>query len=150
MLVSITLLQTSLALCKPHLWRHVYRPSRLQIVKMCDSVAGRVIKVRRETDGDAHVLLLPDPSFAGVVNKANRRRLNGALVVEIICAYPTDEPVARRACRGYRNSVAVPRAGEHVRVSGALVRDRDHGGWVEIHPAGTVRKDDQDQQNALH
>lgn len=150
MLVAITLLQTSLALCKPHLWRHFYRPRRLQIVRMCASVAGRVIRVRRETDGDAHILLLPDPSSASVVNAANRKRLHGALVVEIVCAYPTDEPAARRACRGYRNSVAVPRAGDHVRVWGALVRDRDHGGRVEIHPAGTVRKDDQDQKNALH
>src|SRR5579884_1000010 len=133
-------LLVSLSLCQPHLWRHVYRPYRLQVIRMCDRVGGTVVKVRRERDGDAHILLVPDRAFADRLTSANRARLHGALVVEVVCVYTPRTASAAKACRGYVNRIRVPKVGDHIAVWGALVHDREHGGWAEIHPAGTIRE----------
>ncbi len=125
--------------CDASLWNHVYDPTRLQQLASCLSVTGIIDESGVDPDGDQHMLLKLDPGQDTLVNKRNRKKKGGDLVIEIVCANPTTMKKAKRACTGYTNAIAVPALGEHVRVTGTYVFD-SHNGWNEIHPVSKVER----------
>ena len=107
----------------------VYHPSRLQVVQPMVTEAGTVLTDSvRQADGDA--------TFEFQVQGTGTERH-----VEITCVYPPEFEAARQACAGYHNHVLIPRAGDHVRITGPLVRDLVHEAEfpnLEIHPAVVI------------
>ena len=107
----------------------VYHPSRLQMVQPMVTEVGTVLTDPvRQADGDA--------TFEFQVQGTSTVRH-----VEITCVYPPDFEAARQACHGYHNYVLIPHAGDHVRITGPLVRDLVHDAEfpnLEIHPAVTI------------
>ncbi len=99
--------------CDPSLWRHVYHPARLRVVRPC--------------------------LYRWTLRPANSTGQHGDLVLEPVCVRSPTQVDAVAACTGYRSPVAVPAVGTHVRVTGAYVYDLDHGGWAELHPVTTIR-----------
>jgi hypothetical protein len=123
--------------CDASLWNHVYDPTRLQQLSPCVSATGIVQESTVDDDGDQHFLLALDPGQDALVNERNQKKKTGALVVEIVCANPALLKKARAACTNYRNSIAKPVVGSHVRATGTLVID-SHNGWMEIHPVSKL------------
>jgi hypothetical protein len=128
------------AACDPTLWRHVYHPARLKVVRACLTVQGTILRVRHERDGDLHILLVPDTAFRWTLKPANVARQHGALVLEPVCVDPPTQADAKPACAGYRSPLVVPPVGAHVRVTGAYVLDVEHGSWAELHPVTSIEK----------
>ena len=116
--------------CGTALWRHIYHPDRLRLVRRCMIVRGTVTELRWEPDGDLHILLATRP---GLVNAANDQYEHGDLVLEEICQGSVTQADAVAACRGVPHDLTVPSVGDRVMVSGSYVLDADHG-WMEIHP----------------
>src|SRR5713101_725549 len=102
-------------------WPHVYRPDRLKIIAQCFTISGTVEHIGRPRDGDTHIGLNLDPAFEHTLNDGNRQYQHGALVVEIVCAYPVTLKVAKASCETFHNPLGVPRAGDHIIVVGPLV-----------------------------
>jgi len=125
--------------CDASLWKHVYDPTRLQQLASCLSVTGVIDESDADPDGDQHFLLRLDPGQDSLVNKRNRKKKGGDLVVEIVCANPTTMKKAKRACAGYTNPITIPTLGAHVRVTGTYVFD-SHNGWEEIHPVSRIER----------
>ena len=123
--------------CDPSLWRAIYHPSRLHVVAACKTVTGTVENVRSEPDGDVHLLLKLPASRSGLLNGGNVSDTHDDLVAEIICVGTVTQADAESACAGHVNQVAVPSAGERIRISGTYVLDADHG-WMEIHPVSRL------------
>jgi hypothetical protein len=118
-------------------WNHVYRPERLQIRASCVAAAGTITNIRTEPDGDLHVLLALDPGQDALLNEENTARQHGELVAELICVRSVRQPAAAvEACTGWENRIHLHR-GQHVRITGAYVLDREHG-WMELHPVSVV------------
>jgi hypothetical protein len=124
--------------CDATLWNHVYNPARLQQLSPCVSATGIVQESTVDDDGDQHFLLVLDPGQDALVNERNQKKKTGALVVEIVCANPALLKKARASCANYRNSIAKPVIGSHVRATGTLVID-SHNGWAEIHPVSKLQ-----------
>jgi hypothetical protein len=107
----------------------VYHPSRLQVVKPMVREEGTVLTDPvHQADGDA--------TFEFRVQGTTTKRH-----VEITCVYPPRFDLDREACAGYHNHVLIPHAGDHVRITGPLVRDLVHDAEfpnLEIHPAITI------------
>ena len=61
----------------------------------------------------------------------------GDLVVEPICVAAISQSDAVAPCQVLTNTVYLPNAGEHVKVTGPYVTDNDHG-WNEIHPVTSI------------
>ena len=101
----------------------VYEPSRLAVLNPCQSFSGTVDHVTPMLDGDYHVDLMSDPGYEWLLNGANE----GLLVVEIM---PRD-----------LGRLAVPSAGEHLKLAGAYVNDTETG-WNELHPVWAEWRDD--------
>lgn len=125
--------------CNPVMWTHVYSAKRLQELAACISVTGTVLESAPEADGDQHFLLKLDPGQGALVNKRNKKKKDGALVVEIVCANPTKQKKPRAACAGYTNQIPLPQAGWRVKVTGSYVIDT-HNGWAELHPVSKLQK----------
>jgi hypothetical protein len=119
--------------CDASLWNHVYNPKRLQRVKACLTVTGVITESSADDDGDQHFLLKLDPGQDNLVNKRNRKKKGGDIVLEIVCANPTKMKKPKAACAGYTNPIPIPAVGAHVRATGTYVID-SHNGWAEIHP----------------
>ena len=113
---------------------HVYVPVRLQVVRSCITVSGTVNATIYEADGDVHVRLRLDPASSNWTNSANDQYQYGYLVVEVVCVRTPTQTDAIPACQGYTNQILVPRAGEHITVTGPYVLDRAHHNWAEVHP----------------
>jgi hypothetical protein len=115
----------------------VYHPTRLTTLSACVTVTGTVALIRREADGDLHVLLALDPAYTSLLRPANAQE-HGDLVVEPVCEAPVTQPDAVAVCASDPDplNVAGLIAGEHVSISGRLVLDTDHGSWSEIHALG--------------
>ncbi|HYW93437.1 MAG TPA: hypothetical protein VFA95_13420 [Gammaproteobacteria bacterium] len=101
------------------------------------SVTGVVQAVRRERDGDDHILLRPDPAYTHLLDHGNIAHQHGDLVLEPVCEHRPTQRGAKPACRGFSSNVQVPPTGSHVRVVGSYVLDADHG-WMEIHPVTSI------------
>jgi len=118
--------------CDATLWEDVYTPARLVLIDPCVSVSGTIIEIEHETDGDDHILLLPDQGYEGITDNrlfgANIQFQKSALVTEAI---PVD---------GELQNFGV-QVGDHVQMSGSLVYDTWHHNWLEIHPITSVHID---------
>lgn len=101
----------------------VYHPSRLHVIDPLKTVSGTVEIVRHESDKDYHINLKLVSQYSGLINDKNAQYEHGDLVVEVI---PMDQ-----------HDVPIPTVGEHITVTGAYVKDADHG-WMEIHPAWLI------------
>ena len=97
----------------------VWRPARLEVLATCRLVTGVVRGVHRQVDGDLTFELLPDRPYRALANRVNRRKLRGALYVELP---PRDG-----------GHLYAPSRGDHVTLEGALVTDRGER-WNELHP----------------
>jgi hypothetical protein len=123
--------------CDASLWKHVYNPSRLQVIDSCMTVSGIIAESDADADGDQHFLLTLDPGQDQLLKKKNAKKKGGNLVVEIVCANPVKLKKARAACPGYVNHVPIPAVGAHVKVTGSFVIDT-HNNWSEIHPVSLM------------
>jgi hypothetical protein len=118
------------------MWPHVYHPRRLQVVAPCLAATGTVMHIRSEPDGDLHLRMALDPGQDDLLNGENRSQQHGDLVVEVICEHNITQEDAIDACSGWDQRFEL-RHGEHVRVVGAYVVDREHG-WMELHPVSSI------------
>jgi len=126
-------------LCDPVLWQHVYHPQRLHIlVNGCVTVTGTVAGVRKEPDGDYHIMLRLDPADIGYINSVNVAEQHGDLVLEPVCSNQVTQADAVAACAGYHSDVPVVQPGQHIAVTGSFVLDAEHG-WNELHPVKSIR-----------
>jgi hypothetical protein len=104
----------------------MYYPQRLEVIwAMVTEEATVLTDPLPQADGDA--------TFELQVQGTSTERH-----VEITCVYPPEFEAARQACHGYHNHVLIPHAGDHVRITGPLVRDLVHDAEfpnLEIHPA---------------
>jgi len=124
--------------CDQSLWKHVYDPTRLTVLKQCMTVTGTVAESNVDDDGDQHFLVKLDPGQDQLLTKKNIKKKNGDLVGEIVCANKAKIKKAKPACAGWTNPVPLPSVGSHVSVTGTFVLDT-HNGWNEIHPVSSVK-----------
>jgi hypothetical protein len=117
--------------CGTGLWRHVYHPDRLRLVRKCMTVRGRVTGLSWEPDGDLHILLATRPALVNSMNE------HGDLLLEEICQGSVTQADAVAACQGVPHNLTVPSVGDRVTVSGSYVLDTSHG-WTEIHPVTSL------------
>jgi hypothetical protein len=117
--------------CDPDLWKHVNEKERLHVVEACTVIEGRVVSLRRASDGDLHIAL--DPEHKSVLNLVNVMHAHGKLVVEVICEHTPADAGEKVACGAFHQQITIPNVGDRVRVTGAYVTDRDNG-WNEVHP----------------
>jgi len=125
--------------CDNALWKYVYDPDRLQVLEKCKTVTGVIEESNADPDGDQHMLLKLDKGQKDLINKKNKKKKEGDLVVEVVCANNITRKRAMGACTGYANHIVLPSVGEHVRVTGTYVLD-SHNGWTEIHPVTRIDK----------
>ena len=130
--------QTTATQCDQSLWEHVYNPSRLQILEPCISVTGTVDAVRKESDGDVHILFRLDQEFESLLNEKNILRQHGDLVLEPICQGEIRQADAAEPCGRYNGPYFEPEVGQRYQVWGAYVHDADHG-WNELHPVSSMQ-----------
>jgi len=128
---------SAVSTCDPEIWKHVYNPSRLKVIKDCITVSGVITESHAEADGDQHLLLKPDAGNESLLTRKNLKNKKGNLVIEAICVNNITEKKVGAACKGYVNHVTIPSVGAHVKVSGSLVLDT-HNGWNEIHPISKI------------
>ncbi len=125
------------AACKPtDQDRYVYHPWRLQVVRACIRVSGTVDAIRREADGDLHILLRLDAPYRSLLRPANQGEELGDLVIEPVCVGKVSQSDAIPICRSDPDPLPnrFPAVGEHVWMEGRYVLDTDHGDWAELHP----------------
>jgi len=125
--------------CDKSIWDHVYDPSRLEVIDPCKVVTGIVDELDQNEDGDTHMLLKLDAGYEDLLLKKNKKKKEGDLVVEVVCAHPATDKKVGAACSGYSNKVSIPSVGDHIRVTGSYVDDT-HNGWAEIHPVSRIEK----------
>jgi hypothetical protein len=116
--------------------RYVYNPDRLEVAKACVYVTGVVAALRREADGDLHILVDLDAAYVHLLRPANQGEELGDLVVEPVCVKSVTQTDAIDSCAADPDPLAppYPAVGERVWMEGRYVFDLDHGGWAELHP----------------
>ncbi len=116
--------------------RYVYHPWRLQVVRACVRVWGTVEAVRREADGDLHILLALDGPYRSLLRPANQGEELGDLVIEPVCVGRVSQADAVDVCWSDPDPLpnSFPAVGDHVWMEGRYVLDLDHSGWAELHP----------------
>ncbi len=119
--------------CDTTLWKYVYNPDRLEVIDKCKTVTGVIEESSADEDGDQHMLLKLDNGQEDILTKKNRKKKQGDLVIEAVCANKTTLKKVGNTCEGYINKIQIPKLGDHVKVTGSLVIDT-HNGWAEIHP----------------
>ena len=114
----------------------VYNPDRLQVAAACIYVTGTIGAVRREADGDLHLLLNLDPAYTHYLTPANQGEELGDLVIEPVCVKSVTQVDAESTCAADPDpmSAPFPVVGERVWMEGRYVFDLQHGGWAELHP----------------
>ncbi len=125
------------ASCKPtDQDRYVYNPDRLDVLAACVFVTGTVDAVRREADGDLHILLKVDAEYRYLLRPANQGEELGDLVVEPVCVKSVTQTDAIATCEADPDPLSspFPSAGDRVWMEGRYALDLDHGGWAELHP----------------
>jgi hypothetical protein len=123
--------------CDSSLWEHVYRSYRLKVLEKCKSVTGYVEILRKEADGNYHILLRLDEGQGQLINNGNYAKQKGCLVLEPICVNKVTQEDAIESCKDFVNKVYIPAKHEHVKVTGSYVVDNEHG-WMEIHPVTKI------------
>lgn len=124
--------------CDQSLWQYVYHSARLEVLASCVPVTGVVEEVRKESDGDIHILFRVDREFESLRNSQNIAKQHGDLVLEPICQRSPTQPGAREPCTGYAGPYFDPRVGQRYLVWGSYVYDADHG-WNELHPVTSMQ-----------
>ncbi|MEO7562161.1 MAG: hypothetical protein ABIT07_06160 [Ferruginibacter sp.] len=119
--------------CDTSLWKYVYNPDRLKVIDKCKTVTGVIEESSVDEDGDQHMLLKLDSGQGDLLTKENKKKKQGDLVIEAVCANNTTLKKVGNTCEGYVNKIQIPTLGAHVKVTGSLVID-SHNGWEEIHP----------------
>lgn len=119
--------------CDTSFWKYVYNPERLEVIDKCKTVTGVIEESNAEEDGDQHLLLKLDKGQGDILTKNNKKKKQGDLVIEAVCANKTTLRKVGNICEGYINKIKLPKLGEHVKVTGSLVIDT-HNGWAELHP----------------
>ena len=115
---------------------YVYSPDRLKVISACIHVSGYVDDVRKEADGDLHILLRLDSEYTDLLKPANANEF-GDLVVEPVCVNTPAQADAIDACKNDPDPLqTLPVKGQYIWMEGRYVTDSDHGGWAEIHPLG--------------
>ena len=112
---------------------HVYNPARLQPVKDCVTVSGKVDSVMAEPDGDYHLWFHVDPQYASLPNNVNNDYQQGDLLAEVICAITVNQQDAVLACENYTNEIPMPSVNQKITLTGRYVLDNYHR-WMEVHP----------------
>ncbi len=130
--------QTTTTRCDQSLWEYVYNSGRLQVLDPCISVTGIVEEIRKEADGDVHILFRLDQHFESLLNEKNIARQYGDLVLEPICQGDVRQADAAEPCSRYDGPHFEPEIGQRYAVSGAYVHDADHG-WNELHPVTSMQ-----------
>ncbi|HXM93603.1 MAG TPA: hypothetical protein VOA64_05000 [Candidatus Dormibacteraeota bacterium] len=130
--------QTTALQCDQSLWQYVYNPARLQITEPCISVTGTVDEVRKEADGDVHILFRLDQQFESLLNEKNVSRQYGDLILEPICQGKVRQADATVSCSRYNGPYFEPQIGQRYQVWGTYVHDADHG-WNELHPVTSMQ-----------
>jgi len=97
----------------------------LEILSECEKAVGKVKHVQEMPDGDYKFLLKLDKEYKSLLNKDNKKKTGGSLVVEIV---PKDQD---------SKYIELPDKGDKVEVWGSWVIDKPKG-WNEIHPAWKV------------
>lgn len=123
--------------CKPtDQDRYVYNPDRLAVQAACIRVTGTVEAVRKEADGDLHILVALDPVYTHLLTPANRGEELGDLVVEPVCVRSVTQVDAEGTCAADPDPLMgpFPAIGAKIWMEGRYVFDLDHGGWAELHP----------------
>jgi hypothetical protein len=116
--------------------QYVYDPYRLDVHAACIRVTGIVQAVRKEADGDFHILLALDPQYRYLLRPANQGEELGDLVVEPVCVRTVTQLDAEAICASDPDPLPPPYpvVGERIWMEGRYVFDLDHGGWAELHP----------------
>ena len=130
--------QTSATQCDQSLWEYVYNPGRLQVLNPCISVTGTVEQIRKEADGDLHILFRLDQQFKSLLNEKNISKQHGDLILEPICQGKVRQADAAEPCGRYPGPYFELQIGRRYLVSGAHVYDADHG-WNELHPVTSMQ-----------
>jgi hypothetical protein len=99
----------------------------LKILSKCEEVIGTVKHAKKMNDGDYKFALKVRDKYKYLINKINKKKTGGFLIVEIV---PKDQKI---------KGVFKPKTGDKVDVWGAWVTDKPKG-WHEIHPAWKVSK----------
>jgi hypothetical protein len=100
----------------------------LKILSKCEEVIGTVKHTKKMNDGDYKFALKVRDQYKDLLNKINKKKTGGYLIVEIV---PKDQK--------NNKDVIKPKTGDKVDVWGAWVTDKPKG-WHEIHPAWKVTK----------
>lgn len=146
MLRTAIILATVVSACTASIWQHIYNRDRLQVLQDCASVTGTIVDAshgknkdgcRHEADGDGHCFLKLDAGQEKFINAKNKQNEDGDLVFEPICRYAVTQADAKAACKNWKQTLALPPIGSHVRITGAWVLDTEHG-HMEIHPVSSI------------
>jgi hypothetical protein len=124
--------------CDQTLWKHVYKPQRLQLIDSCKTVSGLIESKRAEADGSLQMRLKLDPQFSDLLNKANIKGQQGDMIVEAICITPVTQRDAISACRNFHPNISIPPVDTHVKVTGSYVLNKEHDDQAEIHPVTSI------------
>ena len=100
-------------------------------------MTGTIELLRKEADGDYHILLKLDTGQNNLLNEKNYEEQKGCLVLEPVCVNKVTQKDAIKSCEDFVNKVYIPHTGEHVKVTGSYVLDKEHG-WMEIHPVTKI------------
>lgn len=142
--------------CHPSLWKHVYNPKRLGIIKDCLTVKGTIISHKSHADGDIHIWVLLDSAYKKYLTPASKTvcsSLHGKsycnlLIAEPVCQHKPTLKIAIASCVSTKGTwlhkINVPPDGSHVSITGSYVTDDQHKdkhkvGWAEIHPVSNIK-----------
>lgn len=116
--------------------QYIYHPARLKVIAVCRYATGTIAAIRKEADGDFHILVQLDPPYASLVNAANSGQELGDLVVEPVCELKVTQADAKALCGQDHDPIDVKSiaVGQHVWLTGRYVTDSEHGSWAEFHP----------------
>lgn len=92
--------------------------------------------MRKEADGDLHILVALDAKYAHLLRPANQGEELGDLVIEPVCVRTVAQADAIAVCAADPDPLSppFPSVGDRVWMEGRHVFDLDHGGWAELHP----------------
>jgi hypothetical protein len=90
------------------LWKHIYNPTRLQVVDTCRSVLDVIESKRVEKDGDYHIRVKLDPQFSNLINSANIKNQFGDLAVEPIRVNSVTQADAVSAFQNFHQNTSIP------------------------------------------
>src|SRR5258708_3566470 len=121
--------QSTAVKCDQSLWKSVYNPGRLQVLDPCISVTGTVEKIRKEADGDVHILFRLDQQFESLLNEKNILRQQGDLVLEPICQGNVRQADAEEPCSRYNGPYFEQQIVQLYHVSAAYVHPHDHDSY---------------------